>query len=253
MWFASIWIFTLRLPWELGADFFLRHLLDGDPASNTLGWRWVAGIQTRGKTYLARASNIEKYTRGRFNPEGQLALSARPVPHPTTPDRKPLPASEWMEPRLRTGLLLHDDDLAPGHLLEAGLEPVATAFTITRKALSPLEVSQQVLTFAKGAQADVEGRWGPRLGTIAHLDGAAAIAAWAKEHGLEQIVTPYAPTGPNADLMVAIGMAPETPPVRRIMRSYDRAAWPNATGGFFKFKDKIPKLIGQLNGRARPV
>ena len=37
MWFASIWIFTLKLPWELGADFFYRHLIDGDPASNTLG------------------------------------------------------------------------------------------------------------------------------------------------------------------------------------------------------------------------
>ncbi|MFZ4747891.1 MAG: FAD-binding domain-containing protein [Sphingomonas sp.] len=36
MWFASIWIFTLRLPWALGADFFLRHLLDADAASNTL-------------------------------------------------------------------------------------------------------------------------------------------------------------------------------------------------------------------------
>ena len=26
MWFASIWIFTLDLPWELGAEFFLKHL-----------------------------------------------------------------------------------------------------------------------------------------------------------------------------------------------------------------------------------
>ena len=41
MWFASIWIFTLRLPWALGAVFFMRHLIDGDPASNTLSWRWV--------------------------------------------------------------------------------------------------------------------------------------------------------------------------------------------------------------------
>ena len=49
MWFASIWIFTLRLPWVLGADFFMRHLIDGDPASNTLSWRWVAGLHTRGK------------------------------------------------------------------------------------------------------------------------------------------------------------------------------------------------------------
>jgi deoxyribodipyrimidine photo-lyase len=38
MWFASIWIFTLRLPWQLGALFFLDHLIDGDPASNTLSW-----------------------------------------------------------------------------------------------------------------------------------------------------------------------------------------------------------------------
>ena len=33
MWLASIWVFTLELPWQLGADFFYRHLLDGDPAS----------------------------------------------------------------------------------------------------------------------------------------------------------------------------------------------------------------------------
>ena len=58
MWFASIWIFTLKLPWQLGAAFFMEHLYDGDPASNTLSWRWVAGIQTRGKHYLARSSNI---------------------------------------------------------------------------------------------------------------------------------------------------------------------------------------------------
>ena len=53
MWFASIWIFTLDLPWQLGAEFFMKHLYDGDAASNTLGWRWVAGIQTQGKNYLA--------------------------------------------------------------------------------------------------------------------------------------------------------------------------------------------------------
>ena len=53
MWFASIWIFTLELPWQLGAEFFMQHLYDGDSASNTLGWRWVAGIQTQGKHYLA--------------------------------------------------------------------------------------------------------------------------------------------------------------------------------------------------------
>jgi len=66
MWFASIWIFTLELPWQLGAEFFMQHLYDGDPASNTLGWRWVAGVQTQGKHYLASEWNINKFTNNRF-------------------------------------------------------------------------------------------------------------------------------------------------------------------------------------------
>ena len=67
MWFASIWIFTLELPWQLGAEFFMKHLSDGDAASNTLGWRWVAGVQTQGKHYLASEWNIKKFTNNRFN------------------------------------------------------------------------------------------------------------------------------------------------------------------------------------------
>ena len=62
MWFASIWIFTLKLPWQLGAKIFLEHLLDGDPAANTLSWRWVAGIHTQGKNYLASQKNIDKFS-----------------------------------------------------------------------------------------------------------------------------------------------------------------------------------------------
>ena len=46
MWFASIWIFTLKLPWQIGARLFMKHLLDGDASSNTLSWRWVAGMHT---------------------------------------------------------------------------------------------------------------------------------------------------------------------------------------------------------------
>ena len=67
--FASIWVFTLGLPWPLGAAHFFRHLLDACPASNTLSWRWVAGLQTPGKTYLARPEIIRRTSGGRFQVE----------------------------------------------------------------------------------------------------------------------------------------------------------------------------------------
>lgn len=246
MWFASIWIFTLDLPWELGADFFLRHLLDGDPASNTLSWRWVAGLQTVGKTYLARPDNIEKFTQGRFAQQNGLASEANAKTMEPLPDRQPLPDPEWMEPGLRTGLLLHDDDLAPDFILDAGLVPDTTAVVQTREALSPLHMSDQVVKFSASATQDTISRLSGKLGPCLEAQQVNDLAKWAKDFDLQQIVTPYAPVGPNADMLRMLSLMPFVPPVRRITRRYDRNAWPHATAGFFRFRKRIPKLIDQL-------
>ena len=246
MWFASIWIFTLRLPWELGADFFLRHLLDGDPASNTLGWRWVAGQQTPGKTYLARTSNISKYTEGRFAPKWQLAGEAPAIPGAPNPDRQPLRPGGHATPTPRTGLILHDDDLSPGFMLDAGHAPVATAVITSRAHLSPLQVAPHLTDFARQAAEDTVTRFGDRLGAVSTLDPyAAALDAWAAKHDLDQIITADAPVGPNATLL---GQMSGDVPLIRLRRPFDDAAWPHATAGFFKFKDKIPKLLAARKG-----
>ena len=112
MWFASIWIFTLRLPWELGADFFFRHLLDGDAASNTCSWRWVGRLHTAGKTYLARAANIREYTAGRFDPEGQLAATAPALEEPALGPRTPPAFADADLAGQRVGLLITAEDCA---------------------------------------------------------------------------------------------------------------------------------------------
>ena len=77
MWFASIWIFTLKLPWELGAEIFMKYLYDGDYASNTLSWRWVAGLQTKGKHYVAQSWNIQKFTNNKYS---NIKLVENPLP-----------------------------------------------------------------------------------------------------------------------------------------------------------------------------
>lgn len=242
MWFASIWIFTLRLPWTLGADFFLRHLLDGDPASNTLSWRWVAGLQTKGKTYLARASNIAKYTEGRFQPKG-LAPFAAALEGPPHPDRVPAPTGH----SLPTGpclLLLHKDDLSPNWLFEQGAHCVSTAVLTSTEGRSPLHVSEQVLSFTDAVVRDCLGRTAGASGDLGPVTSdPEEIVHWAKGADL-QVITPFAPVGPTATALDRI--AAQDLEIKRILRPFDARAWPHATAGFFRFKSAIPKLIAAL-------
>lgn len=247
MWFASIWIFTLRLPWQLGADFFLRHLLDGDPASNTLSWRWVAGLQTRGKTYLARPSNIAKFTGQRFRPQG-LAPDAPALDGPPNPPPLPAPTGDTPDMARPSALILHEDDLSPGFLFDRGLRPVATALVRATVQRSPLAVSENVHAFAAQALQDVQARWGERLGAVSVIEDATDLRAWVEEAGAEQVVTPYAPVGPVSEMLDAVQA---DRPLLRCLRDFDARAWPHATHGFFRFKEHIPDLLAALNLPAR--
>lgn len=250
MWFASIWIFTLRLPWALGADFFMRHLLDGDPASNTLSWRWVGGLQTVGKTYLARPENIEKYTQGRFNPVGQLAEFAAPLDGPPIPDRQPIPHGAPPRPGLRTGMLIHEDDMSLGHMLKQCDDVQTTLMLDTHAFSTPLVPAPQLAAFKAEALQDTAQRFGDALGQMAGVAKTKAeVLTWVRDSGLKQIVTPYAPVGPTQALLDQVAAETDLPIVR-VMRGYDARCWPYASAGFFKFKKAIPKLI---DGFHQPV
>lgn len=63
MWLAAWLVHVRGVDWRAGADWFLRHLVDGDPASNHLSWQWVAGTFSA-KPYLARRRTIEGCTDG---------------------------------------------------------------------------------------------------------------------------------------------------------------------------------------------
>jgi deoxyribodipyrimidine photo-lyase len=241
MWFASIWIFTLRLPWTLGADFFMRHLIDADPASNTLSWRWVAGLQTPGKTYLATADNIARYTNGRFAPQGlareAVVLTEAPVPSP-----RALPDLPPADPALPTLLLVTPDDFHPESLF-ASTRGFAGAVVVGSEMSGPLSRA-----FVNAAADDTAARVAEQFGCptqrMAGLDAEALIAA-ARDAGGRQIVMPYAPIGPDADALAALlprldAAGLQVVPVRR---GWDAAFWPHATKGFFAFKTQIPKLL----------
>ncbi len=254
MWFASIWIFTLGLPWRLGADLFLRRLLDGDPASNTLGWRWVAGLQTRGKNYVARAANIAKFSGGRFNPVGLLDERATPLPEPAdAPPAAAPPRTARPDPDKPAALLLTEEDCAPETMATiASLTPIAVGIAPLSAARSDADVAPAIAEFERSALEDAAARFRADLGPTTSRDlltgGVGDIAAWAADRGAAQLVTPRAPVGWVRDRLDAERPALDAAGVALVepLRPWDEAAWPYATAGFFKFKERIPGLIQQL-------
>lgn len=66
---ASFLVKDLHLPWQWGARHFMRHLCDGDLASNAHGWQWTAGTGTDAAPYFRVFNPV---TQGlRFDPDGE--------------------------------------------------------------------------------------------------------------------------------------------------------------------------------------
>ena len=248
MWFASIWVYTLQLPWQLGADFFLRHLLDGDAASNTLSWRWVVGLHSVGKTYLARAENIQRFTNGRFAPKG-LAQVAPPL-NDTASTMAPKiidPPNPYLEGR-KTGLLLHSDDLNIAHLTHRS-DCIASAAYRPVDAGTMLVSSPKLLEFNNAALDAATKHWKPNLLNCCDVTTPEGILSWALENKLEQIVTPYAAVGNTSQMLEKCKhlLSNHGVQLTQVMHEYDIVSWPYAIKGFFKFREKIPKILTSLS------
>jgi deoxyribodipyrimidine photo-lyase len=251
MWFASIWVYTLGLPWQLGADFFYRNLMDGDPASNTLGWRWVCGLHTSGKTYLARPANIAHFTDNRFCPEGQLAARAPALSESRTHPVARLSPLEVLPAAGRFGLLVTEEDCNPESLgLDRPPEAVLGAMATNHR--SPLPVGESARDFAEGAVRDAMERASRHFASDTALsnsdDWGETLLEWALKHRLQTIATAYAPIGPVAELLADARnkLASNGISLMRLQRLYDGVTWPHSRRGFFRMKQQIPSIINTL-------
>jgi len=260
MWWASFWIHVEQLPWELGADFFFRYLLDADPASNTLSWRWVAGLQTPGKTYLVRLSNIEKYAPSylRGNEAGSERLedgvvSAQSPQEIANIERSPLihyPTS-LAQANGRRGLWLHTDDLSPEIGPLADLAPVSIAAYFSEPVYKTIyDLSPQRIASLRAVTQDGLDRAAAHFTCPATVveaeDPVLGLGAWAKEASLSEVVT-FAPLiGPVHDILSRLKLRLGELDIRLtlIRRPSDATAFSFATGGFFPFWQKMSRHLG---------
>ncbi len=77
MWFAAYLQHWRGEHWRDGADLFYQHLLDGDPASNTLSWQWVGSTFSH-KPYYFNRENVEKFSDGAYCARCPLAQGGCP-------------------------------------------------------------------------------------------------------------------------------------------------------------------------------
>ncbi|OBV11651.1 FAD-binding domain-containing protein [Erythrobacter dokdonensis] len=252
MWFASIWIFTLKLDWQLGADFFLRHLMDGDAASNTLSWRWVAGLHTKGKHYLARPDNIARFTAGRadgpLTAEG-LAENAAPMTEPVEHPRRlpdlppPVTTADLAQP---FALLLHDEAAHHAPLILPA-RPALVIGATRPEARSPGVTGSPARAFTAGAMESGLTEAAAAFGCPSmQWRAGEPIEALLAEADVERVALPWLPAGWTRD-----ALAPRLAELQRqgrvttLLAPLHRATWPHAKAGFFGVAKQIDAVLGE--------
>tara|TARA_B100000945_G_scaffold1030_1_gene890 strand:- start:148 stop:1293 length:1146 start_codon:yes stop_codon:yes gene_type:complete len=231
MWFASIWIFTLKLPWQLGAEFLLQHLYDGDAASNTLGWRWVAGIQTKGKNYLASEWNIKKFTNNRFQ---NIKLNENAVPILSEKNysinNKDFVNVEILE---NQSLLVFENNLSFETTDFQDIKFKKILLIDHKNNYRTINLSESVINFKSGLLEDQKKRLEEKSINceIININEIKNIT--------ENIYAIYPSIGENLDFINLNGLKN----IQFLYRKLDQFSWQYCNKGFFNFKNYIPKII----------
>ena len=234
MWFASIWIFTLGLPWQLGAEFFMKFLFDGDSASNTLGWRWVAGIQTKGKNYVASEWNIKKFTNNRFN---SIKLDYNPLP--VIDDRSYYIVNNNFDNAdlsISDTLLIFENNLSfeKSDFYNKSFKNIY--FIFNENGNRKIKLDDKVLNFKKSLMNN----------QIEILRNKSINCKMIDINSLkdmnENLLALYPTVGENLDYINSNGLKN----ISFLYRKIDQYSWKYCNKGFFNFKNYIPKIINEF-------
>ncbi len=234
MWFASIWIFTLELPWQLGAEFFMQHLYDGDAASNTLGWRWVAGIQTQGKHYLASEWNINKFTNNRFE-NIKLNENAKPISNDKIYSviNKSFKNSEILEDKT---LLIFENNMT-FEFSDFKEHKFKKILLVSNNTDRTIKLSEKVLKFKANLLEDHKIRLKQKS------INCETININDLKNITEEVYALYPTVGENLNFI----QNNQLKSIRFLYRKLDQFSWQYCNKGFFNFKNYIPKIIANFN------
>ena len=233
MWFASIWIFTLDLPWQLGAQFFLEHLYDGDAASNTLSWKWVAGLQTKGKHYIARPDNIQKFTNGRYN---NIKLKTSMSPLTDQKDYFIKDQNFHNFEKKYDSLIVLDTDL---YLDEEMTNKYSKIYLIeNRNDTRVIKLSDNVSIFKTNLLKSISSH----SEKISIMTSDTLESLFKNEQNFD-VIYPF--VGENLDYLRILEASHDLN-LNILFRKEDTFCWEFSNKGYFNFKKNIPKIISKF-------
>ena len=244
MWYASIWIFTLGYSLEDGINFFKNNLIDWCPASNTLGWRWVAGLQTIGKPYLANSDNINKFTNNRFNPKGQLKENID-FDFSNVSNGKAIyfnyPVIKNLKYQENIGIVLNNNDLS----LDVFLDNLNINYEVCLFKQRALNSEKNILITK--FEDELYQNILKQSKNIELIETINSLIEWTRNKKIKTLILPYETTGNtifNSKPIISKFMENKINFVF-YLRDWDKNAFPFANKGFFNFKKNIPELLNK--------
>ena len=233
MWFASIWIFTLNLPWQKGAEFFMKHLFDGDAASNTLSWRWVAGLQTKGKHYVAQAWNISKFTNNKYQ---NVKLNENALPLTDKREYKLSPINLDYDDNANENLLVFENEL---NLENHKLKNYKNIYLILlTNEVRKIKLEKKVLDFKTQIINDQK----KRLDQIKVINET-ELQSSAKETISFDVIHPS--IGENYSYLNSLRKKLNLK-LNFILNEEDKFSWQFSNKGYFNFKNNIPNILSKF-------
>jgi len=234
MWFASIWIFTLKLPWQKGAEFFLRELYDGDAASNTLSWRWVAGIQTKGKNYSAQNWNVNKFTNNKYK---DLKLNENPQPIIDQREYKISPIKIDVADQKSDRLVFFENELDFKSFNIDSYKKIYCIMLTNEE--RQVKLGNKVLEYKRNLiknqiqNTDIQ---------IEFIEGNKFIELSSNEKDFDII---YPSVGENMSFLKRT-MKKNNLMINYLIREEDKYCWQFSNKGYFNFRSNIPKILSQF-------
>ena len=233
MWFASIWIFTLNLPWQKGAEFFMKHLFDGDAASNTLSWRWVAGLQTKGKHYVAQAWNISKFTNNKYQ---NVKLNENALPLTDKREYKLSPINLDYDDNANENLLVFENEL---NLENHKLKNYKNIYLILlTNEVRKIKLEKKVLDFKTQIINDQK----KRLDQIKVINET-ELQSLARENISFDVIHPS--IGENYSYLNSLRKKLNLK-LSFILNEEDKFSWQFSNKGYFNFKNNIPNILSKF-------